>query len=196
MEWLTLELLKEVGGALGALGGIIVFWRKVGMNTVILRCWRATLGSTSYKLTQVLNEVRTNGGGSLKDVVLRMDERQRFDQARSNAVMNADPRATFEADVDGHFLNNNAAHHDLTGFTTDDMAGDGWVNVIHRDDRSRIKDLWEEAIESQRTFSEQILYVRPSGREYLVNVKVTRQIDNEGTLHGWFGIVTLVEDRV
>lgn len=51
----------------------------------------------------------------------------------------------------------------LTGFRDDEMRGQFWLKVVHQEDRTRIMNLWDEAVARRKPFAAQFRVLSPKG---------------------------------
>ncbi len=201
----TIEYWGIVASATAA---FILLGVRLNMRTVTKKIWDSTLGRRSLQYREVKSQlglviegmadiqqkVSSNGGGAIPDSLQRIENRQHLQIAQSNATRYAAKEATFSTDLMGLYVETNLAHSRLTGFNHGEMLGDGWVNLVAPSARKVAQEKWNKAVSEKREFSEDILYTRPSGREYMVHVTAFKQLDDEGTLHGYHGVVTLLEE--
>ena len=196
-----MDALQWWGLFIGILSALVVLWNKVGMNAILTKCWQRTFGKTGFKLDKIIteiedirSEVKPNGGFSMRDDITHIYKALDGFCALQGAKINADRQAMFICDAEGKVIQNNRRHQRLTGFSLSELLGDGWINVVHPEEREMVHDKWAEAVADRREFCEQIRYVRPSGREYLVLVEVFRQIGQRGKVIGYLGVVTPLGD--
>jgi PAS domain S-box-containing protein len=146
-------------------------------------------------LALLLGEMRPNGGDSMRDAIDRIKDRQNDFEAFLNAQLNIGNEAVFRTDPQGHVISNNRRHQHLTGFSMAQVEGDGWVNVIHPDWRTKTHAKWHSAVAEGREFSEDIMYVNPDGESYMVHVNAFRERDGEGRIRGYLGVVTPLAEK-
>ena len=196
----TAEELKYWGFALGALLSGVALWRKLKISHYIGLAWHKTLGrdhaiifenlaALSDQMNEVVDQVRPNGHGSIQVMLVEIIDKLEENQSLTGARLNADHQAIFLTDKDGKVTKNNRMHSIMTGFSFEELKGDGWINVIHPDDREKVHRKWDNAVKEHREFSETIRYVTHSGHVYNVHVDVYRQLDSKGELRGYLGVV-------
>ncbi len=166
------------------------------VRTVLCNIWKFTFGRRGAQLDRIELELKPNGGGSLRDSINRIEEKQNEFEAFLNAQLNINSEATFRTDAAGHVITNNRKHQHLTGFSGVEVAGDGWINVIHPEWREEVFRKWRQAVEAGIEFSEDIMYVNPEGVEYLVHVNAYRERDSQGRIHGYLGTVTPYQEDI
>jgi PAS domain S-box-containing protein len=134
--------------------------------------------------------------------VARTVERQRVDgalhasEARFRAMCDASPLGIFLASQNGDGLYLNPAGQRIIGLTSDEMAGRGWINALHPEDRARVVAHWDGAVGARNDYSTPIhRFVHKDGDIRSVEV---RAIPIAGQPHGvsMLGILEDVTDRL
>lgn len=127
----------------------------------------AVLKDVHYKeLSDIKKELTPNGGTSIKDTVnklaVSMDkvvtsveslsvQGTRMELRQQN-VLNSVTVPTFETDKNGECIFANKAYLELIGRSMEEIRGPSWVNMIHPDDRTKVKSEWESAVLEKRNF--------------------------------------------
>lgn len=181
-------LLAIMGGKkpMGAIGR----WRDSVLGAVfrpVLAGMRAENG-----IKEVLAELRTNGGSSLKDAITRIEEFQVRMGGRVDLVMLAmdDAAAVYETDHQGHCHWASPAYQRITGRTNAELNGWGWSIVLHDDDAERVRAAWRLAVEERRGFSLKFRMVHVDGHVFLVHSVATPLWIGDRII-GWSGLVTV-----
>ena len=201
LEWHDPKVITYITLVFGAITSAIVFWQRTKMTNILKAGWRKSFGATHYRLLTELREIKANqavfqtemhpnGGGSLKDQLNRIEDQGNNTYALTGAKLHVDQQAMFVTDETGRVTSNNYQHQMLTGFSADQVEGDAWILVIDPKDRDKISKGWKDAVSQQREYSEDVNYITPKGRKYRVHVKAARQLDSNGKLRGWLGVVT------
>ena len=204
MDLLTAAELQWWAGAGAFAVAAVTLWRKLHAWRHIkqwsTKFWSVTFGrehhrifnqldTLSKQLGEVVHEIRPNGHGSIQEMLVEIIEQNEDNKALTGARLNADHQAIFLTDKQGKVTKNNRRHSIMTGFTFEELKGDGWINVIHPDDRDMVRRKWNQAVHENREFSESIRYVTHSGEIYNVHVDVYRQLDSHHKLRGYLGVV-------
>lgn len=163
------------------------------MRTLAVKIWNKTLGKRGLQLDRIEAELRPNGTIKLRDIVESIAERQSDFEGLSSAQLSRQATAIFRTDKDGKCYYTNRAHQLMTGLTLPEMAGDGWVNLVAPSSRSLAQQLWREAVEDNREFSEHIEYLHPKGHEYMVHVRGYKEVDRLGITRGYLGTVKCIK---
>jgi formate hydrogenlyase transcriptional activator len=155
----------------------------------------ATVGTTWQPADLDLLQLMSQG-------VARTVERRRVDdalhaaEARFRAMCDASPLGIFLAGPKGDGLYLNPAGQRIIGLTPDEMAGRGWMNALHPEDRERVIAHWDTAVGSRAAYSAPIhRFVHKNGEIRSVEV---RGVPVAGQPHGvsLLGILEDVTDRL
>lgn len=73
-------------------------------------------------------------------------------EALQKSILNISDIPTFETDEKGKLYFVNKAYTKFLGRTFEEVKDYGWVNIIHPDDRVRVKDEWFSALKEHRNF--------------------------------------------
>lgn len=186
---LTLPQWAAIFTIIGALLGFIK-----PVRTYLKNLWVSTFGRRGAQLDRIEREVTTNGGGSLKDLVDGIKDRQSEFQAFLSASLNIHDIAIFRCDSKGRVIFTNRAHQRLTGFSQGEAYGEGWVNYLAPRERERMQKIWLDAVKSGRELNEDIWFIRPDHSEYLIRAHVYRELAPDGTIKGWLGVIIPIEE--
>ena len=110
------------------------------------------------------------------------DSEQRF-----SALADAVPALIWMAGVDGNWEYFNAAWPELTGLSTDEIRGHGWMKRIHAEDLARCKDVYETSVRERTAFvMEHRLLDSSSKYRWVVNRGMPR-FSKDGRFLGFIG---------
>lgn len=121
----------------------------VGLHRVIAG-FDTMQGEVSQIRRRVESELGPNGGGSLKDQVTHIAERQAIFDARQAAIFDGMKRPAFTTDANGNFISVNRAFETMTGYPARHLLGKGWVNLLHQDEVEDFMVAWEHTIRDGR----------------------------------------------
>lgn len=77
----------------------------------------------------------------------------------------------------------------LTGQTSGEAKGEGWMNAIHPDDRNRVSAAWHTAIEHGSTYNTDYRIYCADGIYRWFNVRGAPILDPDGNIIQWIGVV-------
>jgi PAS domain S-box-containing protein len=174
----------ELAAGLTALGVLI--------KVVVLPVGRfmVSVKKNTDLLAQVAEELKPNGGGSLRDAVDRIDNRS----ARSDAFQRAawsfwDESGLYEADTEGRCVWVNRAYRRISQRETEELLGQGWIVAIAPGDRDAVLREWEHCIADERDFTMDYKMVNAHGELIAVKGMAVPLRDDDGTVIGWLGRV-------
>lgn len=151
---------------------------------------------TMKKVDTIYTELKPNGGTSLRDSIDRQEAALHavadgldMADARQWAILSSTNHPTWESGPDGGCLRANAALLDLVGRSADQIAGNGWENIVAKDDARRVWREWSEAVNQRRAFESTYRVVNHmTGRVFLIDGRATPILGRNGALRGWIGV--------
>lgn len=140
-------------------------------------------------LGDISDQLKRNGGTSIKDSLDRIEFHQDFQSAYMRTTLQANSKAIFETDMDGEitFVNNSFCR--LMAVSAHELMGSGWVNVINPKDRDRIIGKWKSAVEAHRNFDDLIPYVDGNGKSFQAHAMAYIICSSENEPLGYIGEV-------
>lgn len=174
------EIIVKVGTALGLLGG--------------LGLWLYNLNKS---VTEILGEVKPNGGKSLKDRVTDIQKKVNKDSemintifSRQKWILDSRPEPIFECNTSGSCTWVNEKYCQLLQHDVEYFKNNGWKNGIHIEDRERVEIEWEKAIKDCRSSISEHRLVDREGN--IIKVKV---IANRNEDQGYIGHIEVLDDK-
>ena len=197
METNWQQIAEWVGLLGGVLVGVRILWhvlvkayRRLGNNMFGIGDLKTDLAALSQQVEFVVSELKPNGGASVRDCLNRIELRQLLSDQRQWAIFADMSMGVFETNAEGGFLRVNRKYLRITGRSLEEVKGSGWVNTIAAQDRSRVEHEWAQAIEEGREFETEFILVTPDNDRVQVIARTYRLADDEGTLHGFLGMLT------
>lgn len=111
----------------------------------------------------------------------------RKSEARFRAICETSPLGIFLTDENGDNVYANAAHGNIIGLSFAELAGRGWWQALHPEDRERVLEQWSEVRRTHAPFYGEHRYVRKDGEIVWTAVNAAPIMD-EGTVRGYVGI--------
>jgi PAS domain S-box-containing protein len=134
--------------------------------------------------------------GVVQDITERKaaDETLRQSEARFRALTQSMPNQVWTAGPDGGLDWFNQQSLDYTGKTHQQMAGDGWGNIVHREDLPRVAQEWATSLVTGETYETEFRIRRADGvfRWHLVRAV---PIETPGGAPRWLGTNTDIDDQ-
>jgi PAS domain S-box-containing protein len=105
------------------------------------------------------------------------------------------PNLVFVTDPGGGNVYANRRFQEYTGFTAQQLAGNGWLATLHPDDRVRASTSWTASHKTRETFEGQFRYASVDGQYRWHLCRATPMLKDGETL-GWVGSCSDIEASV
>ncbi|SOC81053.1 PAS domain S-box-containing protein [Salinimicrobium sediminis] len=119
----------------------------------------------------------------------------RESEQRFRNLVEASALAVWETEPDGMVLNESMSWRNFTGQSNKETLGEGWLNAIHPEDRTRVKKQWKQAVADLKNFDSEFRLLSASGKAIWTNVKAIPILDTEGKVYKWSGMNLDIHDR-
>lgn len=106
------------------------------------------------------------------------------------ALVDASSDAVWETDATGRLIRNSPKWLELTGQSIEDSLGDGWLDVVHPDDRERVDRVWRTALSGGQSAFTELRYSDHRGGHRWMTVRVVPIRDPDGRIKKWVGMST------
>ena len=126
----------------------------------------------------------------------RLQRELRESEARFRTMAEAVPSFLFETNAAGLNTWTSDEWCRFTGQTSDQVAGHGWADALHPEDRAANIDRWVECMKDGVTFESQQRLRRTDGTYAWVIARALPVRDEEGRVTRWVGSVTDVDEIV
>jgi PAS domain S-box-containing protein len=144
-------------------------------------------------------------GERLTSIIIRdISERKRTEQALARSVetfrrlAEISPAAIFRADVNGDCTYANRRCEEGTGRPLDELLGDGWLRVMHPEDRERVLAQWRQDMSAHQPKPLEWRVLRPDGTVRWVLSEAAAELDEHGKPIGYISClsdITELKDR-
>lgn len=143
-------------------------------------------------IRDIHNELRFNGGGSVKDAIFDLKEttkriNYRLGEIEENQkiAMNLQGLAFWNSNAEGECIYASPALCKIMGRSESEIKGNNWAAWLVFDDKKRIYDAWQFSVKTGSPFDEIYTFQKPDGEEVKVwGLAFHKRIDGEhlGTL--------------
>lgn len=177
------DLIVKIGAGLIALVPIFIYLKKK---------WVAPLKNrwdNLNKIGDIYYTLGPNGGKSLYDKIVNIDNRLARAEVRSKSLITALDIAEWQSDINGNCLYVNPAACQLLSRSPEDFLGRNWVNVIHPDDREEVIQEWDQAVKERRTFMGKYRWLHSDGESIRIKAVGHPVFDSGNNLIGWLAVV-------
>ncbi len=143
------------------------------------------------------NNVPVRFSGTVQDITSRKeaDNALRMTTERFRLLANSMPQFVWTADVDGRLNYFNQAVYDYSGLTPDEVNEDGWLQIVHPDDREENIRHWIHAIQTGEDFLFEHRFRRHDGEYRWQLSRAVPQRDEQGHIQLWVGTSTNIHDQ-
>ena len=104
------------------------------------------------------------------------------------------PVGIFRTDLQGRWEYVNERWCEITGLSSIQAQGDGWLQAIYPEDRDNVFAEWHKAMQSQQLFTMQYRFQNPNGNLHWVVCQAEAERDSDDTVLGYVGTVTDISD--
>ncbi|MEO0687203.1 MAG: PAS domain S-box protein, partial [Cyanobacteria bacterium J06649_11] len=111
-------------------------------------------------------------------------------QRRYKTLAEASPVAIINTDANGSCIYFNQHWSEITRLSTEESLGEGWIKVLHPEDRERVVRAWKEAVKAKIPFVSDHRFLRPGGRVVWVISQALPEIAENGEFKGYVATVT------
>jgi PAS domain S-box-containing protein len=134
--------------------------------------------------------------GALQDVTARIEAQLEAQQSRQafDALGEAMPFIIWTASPDGAIDYASDELWRYAGVLTRDIAGDGWLDLVHPEDREETVATWQAALESGEDLSLTYRLRRRDGRHRWHLVRAVPERSADGSVARWWGSNTDIDD--
>ena len=155
---------------------------------------RTDLECVAQQMEFVVNELKPNGGMSIRDSLNRIEIRQVLQEQRQKAILSDMSVGVFETDNHGDYIWVNRKYLRMTGRAPSEVNGSGWINTVAERDRERVKAEWDEAIAEGREFESHFMIITPDNGRLEVCIRTYKMVDSNNAPLGFMGMVTPVNE--
>ncbi|GHO45057.1 PAS domain S-box protein [Ktedonospora formicarum] len=117
-------------------------------------------------------------------------------EANIHTLIDAIPQLVWTGRPDGYVDYYNQRWRDYTGLSTEEAQGDGWMRCTHPEDRQRVLETWQCAVQTGRPYeAEQRLRHCTTGEYRWFLMQATPYTDSWGAILKYIGTCTDIEDK-
>jgi len=135
--------------------------------------------------------------GTLRDITEEKNYRQQLEEREQKFRLLADsmPQNIWTSDPQGNFNYYNQSVFDYSGKTYEQFRKDGWIQIVHPDDREENLRIWLNSLRTGNDFLFEHRFRRYDGEYRWQLSRAIPQKDSAGKIQMWVGTSTDIEEQ-
>lgn len=131
------------------------------------------------------------------DITDRKETEQalKISEDRFRLLANSMPQMIWTADAEGNLNYFSEPVYAYSGFTEERILREGWLAIVHPDDRPRNIELWTKAVQEGTLFHYEHRFRRHDGDYRWQLSRAMPQYDEQGNIRMWVGTSTDIHDK-
>lgn len=123
------------------------------------------------------------------------ERRIRLSEERYRSLVAASSEIIWQTDARGEVADDLPAWRQFTGCSYAEIAGMGWANAVHPEDRARVVATWKSSVANLTRYEVEYRLRRHDGEYRLISVYGVPIRETDGTVREWIGTCTDITDR-
>lgn len=116
-------------------------------------------------------------------------------ERRFNALVQATGQLVWTTNAIGHICEDSPSWRAYTGQTLTQFLGDGWLYVVHPEDRDQIEVAWRSAVTRRAPYQVEYRIRRYDGQYRWAIARGTPVVDERGVIQEWVGCTWDIHDQ-
>lgn len=113
----------------------------------------------------------------------------RISEQRFRALVDASAQIVWTTDSEGLVVDDSPSWQEFTGQSAAARKAEGWLEMIHPDDRSGVKTRWQQSVQNRTPFRTEFrIYHAPSDQYRWTSVRAVPLDAEDGSISGWVGM--------
>ncbi|MEP0711735.1 MAG: PAS domain S-box protein, partial [Algoriphagus sp.] len=135
--------------------------------------------------------------GTVRDITAEKTSRQKLEESEQKFRLLADslPQHIWTADVDGNVNYFNQYVYDFSGFSSKRIDEEGWLAIVHPDDREANVKAWTDSISTGKDFLFEHRFRKHDGTYRWQLSRAKPQLNQDGEIQMWVGSSTDIHDQ-
>jgi PAS domain S-box-containing protein len=125
----------------------------------------------------------------------RAEEALRRSEDYLQLVIDTIPQQIWSGPPDGSLDFCNARWRSYTGFTKEELQGQGWQRILHPEDQERVVKAWRESVANGAPYEQEERHRGADGQYRWFLARGVPLRNSEGRIVRWYGTNTDIEDR-
>ncbi|MBI4917020.1 MAG: PAS domain S-box protein [Acidobacteria bacterium] len=152
---------------------------------------------TEFSSRRIVVEGKALMHTTARDISVRKQAERDLEESeeRYQSLARVSPVGIFRTDEKGATTYVNPSWSHLSGLTVEEALGDGWLRVVHPDDREGLIQSWRDSSQLARASFADYRLVRANGTVVWVMGQATPETNAEGEVVGYVGTITDITER-
>jgi PAS domain S-box-containing protein len=116
-------------------------------------------------------------------------------ESRYRSLVTATAQIVWTTNREGDVVDDMPMWRAYTGMTWEQIAGSGWLNSLHPEDRTRTGQVWAKAWRNRERYETEYRIRRHDGEYRTFSVRGVPVLENEGAVREWVGTCTDITER-
>jgi PAS domain S-box-containing protein len=133
---------------------------------------------------------------TVNDVTEKVEARMKIEESEQKFRLLADsmPQHVWTSDTEGNLNYFNQSVFNFSGLTPDQIIKDGWIQIVHPDDRDENIRTWMNAIATGKDFLLEHRFLKHDGQYYWQLSRALPVRDRQGSIQMWVGTSTDINE--
>lgn len=135
--------------------------------------------------------------GTVRDITEIKKQQQELQESEQKFRLLSDsmPQHIWTSDTEGNLNYFNKSVYDFSGLTPEQLDKDGWVQIVHPDDREENIKAWTHSITTGKDFLFEHRFRRHDGEYRWQLSRAIPQLDEKGKIQMWVGTSTDIQEQ-
>ncbi|WP_308993678.1 PAS domain S-box protein [Mariniflexile litorale] len=135
--------------------------------------------------------------GTIRDISEERNSQQMLieREQKFRLLANSMPQHIWTSDPEGNLNYFNQSVYDFSGITQEDIDKEGWIQIVHPDDKEENIKQWNESIKTGKDFLIEHRFRKHTGEYRWQLSRAIPQKDNDGVIKMWVGTSTDIQEQ-
>ncbi|MFC7738547.1 PAS domain S-box protein [Roseomonas sp. GCM10028921] len=125
----------------------------------------------------------------------RADMARRESEGHYRHLVEFSPHIPWTADPEGNIIEVSSRGTSITGLPLEQLVGNGWLSVLHPDDRPRLLEVWPQSVRSGKPFDTEYRVQLATGDYRWFRARAMPRRDASGSIMRWYGTLEDVHEH-
>lgn len=134
--------------------------------------------------------------GTVRDITKEKNQQEELEdrERKFRLLANSMPQLVWTGDANGKINYYNQSMYNYTGLAKKELVNNGWLQVVHPDEREKNVKAWEEAVRTGTDYVFEHRFIKADGEYRWHLSRAIPQRDAEGNIRMWVGTSTDIQE--